>query len=99
MQIQQKRLAVLDQPVGVLQVGLALADGLHLGPAQRHAGLELLEQKVVVAGRRGYAPHRVRRWPQGRAASAAFSRRRVSFGTITWLVWRGTVAISSNSSS
>jgi hypothetical protein len=38
MHVEQKRLAILDEAVGVLQVGLALADGLDLGPAQRHAG-------------------------------------------------------------
>ena len=51
MQIQQKSLAVLDQPVGVFEVGLALADRFHLGPAQRHAGFHLFQQKVVVARR------------------------------------------------
>ena len=50
MQVEQKRLAVLDEAVGVFEVGLALADGFDLGPAQGHAGLELLQQKVVVAG-------------------------------------------------
>jgi hypothetical protein len=47
---KQKRLAVLDQAVGVFQVGLALADRLHLGAAQRNSGLEFLEEKVVMPG-------------------------------------------------
>ena len=50
MHVEQKRLAVLDQAVGVLEVCLALADRLDLGAAQGHAGFEPLQQKVVVAG-------------------------------------------------
>ena len=50
MHVEQKRFAVLDEAVGVLEVGLALADGLDLGAAQGHAGFEPLQQEVVVAG-------------------------------------------------
>jgi hypothetical protein len=34
MHVEQKRFAVLDEAVGVFEVGLALADGLDLGAAQ-----------------------------------------------------------------
>src|SRR5579863_7604982 len=67
MHVEQKRLAVLDEAIGVLQVRLAFADRLDLGSAQGDAGLELLQEKVVVAGRavvRGVplaAGHRVAR--------------------------------------
>src|SRR5271166_2568545 len=50
MHVEKKGLAVLDEAVGVLEVGLALADGLDFGPAQSNAGFKLLQQKVVVAG-------------------------------------------------
>src|SRR6266568_951297 len=50
MNIEQKCLAVLDEAVGVSQIGIALADGLDLGPPQCHAGLELLQKEVVMAG-------------------------------------------------
>ena len=50
MNVEQKRLAVLDEAVGVFEVGLALADRLDLSAAQGHAGLESLQQEVVVAG-------------------------------------------------
>jgi hypothetical protein len=50
MHIEQKRLTVLDQAVGVLEVGLPLADGLDLGSAKGHAGFKFFEEKVVVAG-------------------------------------------------
>src|ERR1700722_19318732 len=50
MQIQEERLAILDESVGVPEVCLPLADGLHLGAAQRHAGFEFLEEKVIMAG-------------------------------------------------
>src|SRR5258708_33513235 len=50
MYVEQKRLAVLDQAIGVLQIGLALADGLDLGATEGHAGLKPVQQKVVMAG-------------------------------------------------
>src|SRR5947208_9754247 len=51
MRIQQKALSILQQPIGILQVGLAFADRLHLGPAQRNSYLELVRQKIVEARR------------------------------------------------
>ena len=71
MCIQQKALPILQQAVRVLQVGLALADRLHLGPAQRHASLELIGQKIIKARRpveRGIAHARP---PPGRGPSAS----------------------------
>jgi hypothetical protein len=50
MNIEQKRFAILDEAVRVFEVGLALADGLDLCPAQSHAGFKLFQKKVVVAG-------------------------------------------------
>src|ERR1700678_3092402 len=49
MHVEQESLGILDQPVGVFQVGLALPYGLDFGPAQSYASLNLLHQKVVVA--------------------------------------------------
>ena len=46
--VVQPHLALLDAGVAVAQVGLALADALHLGAEQRDAGLEGLEHVVVV---------------------------------------------------
>ena len=50
MGIQQEGLAIFDDSVGVLQVGLTFADGLDLGAAQGDAALEAVEQEVIVAG-------------------------------------------------
>src|SRR5580658_2831029 len=50
MRIQQKGFPILDEAVGVLQIGLTLADRLDLGPAQGYARLVLLEDEVVVTG-------------------------------------------------
>jgi hypothetical protein len=50
MQIQKECLAILDEAVGVFEVGLALADGLDLSAAQGDPGLDLFKQKVIVAG-------------------------------------------------
>ena len=50
MQIEQEGLAVLDEAVRVLQVRFSFANGFDLGTAEGNAGLELLEQEVVVAG-------------------------------------------------
>src|SRR5438105_7015991 len=47
--VQEKALAVLEQAIGVLQVGFAFADGLDLGTAQGDSGLEPVEEGVVVA--------------------------------------------------
>ncbi len=51
MGVEQKGLAILEQAVGVLQVGLALANALDLGPAQGDAGLEAIFKEVVEGGR------------------------------------------------
>src|SRR5882757_11185279 len=50
MRIQQEGFTILDQPVGIFQIGFALANGFDLGTAQSYAGLELLQQEVVMAG-------------------------------------------------
>lgn len=50
MQIKKKRLTVFDQSVGVFEVGFSFADGFDLSAAERHTGLDLFEQEVVVAG-------------------------------------------------
>ena len=50
MNVKQKRLAVLDETVGISQVGLALANGLYLGAAEGNPCLEFLQQKIVMAG-------------------------------------------------
>ncbi len=89
MHVEQKRLAVLDQPVGVLQVGFALADGLDLGAAQGHAGLEFFQEKVVVAGGAILGGVALA-GSHGVAGPHGFLGPERSLGTITWLVWRGT---------
>src|SRR5271168_4710387 len=48
--VQEESLAVFEQPVGILEVGFAFADGFDFGAAEGDAGLEFVEQKVVVAG-------------------------------------------------
>src|SRR5277367_4374169 len=50
MGIEQEGLAVFEQTIGVLEVGLAFADRLDLAAAQGYAGLEPVEQEVVMAG-------------------------------------------------
>ena len=88
MQVEQERFAILDEAVGVFEVGLALADRFDFRPAQRHAGLELLKEKVVMPGGAVMrsvalaAGHGVAR--PGRLSSG----RAYPWRTITWLVWR-----------
>src|ERR1700739_470792 len=48
--VKQESLAVLDDSIGVLKIGLAFTDRLDLGSAKGHAGFESVEQKVIVAG-------------------------------------------------
>ena len=48
--VQEEAFAVFEQAVGVLEVGLAFADGLDLGAAEGDAGLELVGEEVIVAG-------------------------------------------------
>ena len=50
MRVEQEGFAILDQTIGVAQIGLAFADALDLGPAQGHSRLVAVEQKVVVTG-------------------------------------------------
>src|SRR5579859_695454 len=50
MYVEQKSLAILDEPVGVFEVGLAFADRLDLGSAQDYARLDFIVQEVVVSG-------------------------------------------------
>ena len=50
VRVQQETLAILEQAVGVFEVGFAFADGLDLGAAQGDPGLEFVEQGIVVAG-------------------------------------------------
>ena len=50
MGIQQEGLAIFDEAVGVLEVGLTFADGFDFGAAQGDSALEAVEQEVVVAG-------------------------------------------------
>ena len=51
MRIEQKGLVVLNQSVGVFQVGFPLADRLYFGPAQRHACFKFLQKKIIVPRR------------------------------------------------
>jgi len=50
MQVEQKSLAVFDEAVGILEIGLAFADGFDLSAAEGDAGFEFIGQEVVVAG-------------------------------------------------
>ena len=49
--VEQETLAILEQAVGVLEVGFALADGLDLSAAEGDAGLVFFGKEVVEAGR------------------------------------------------
>ena len=49
MQVEQKGLAVFDEAVGILEIGLAFADGFDLSAAEGDAGFKFVGQKVVVA--------------------------------------------------
>src|SRR5882757_5017179 len=49
MYVEQKGFTILDEPVGVFEIGLAFADGLDLGSAQDYAGLDLIVQEVIEA--------------------------------------------------
>ena len=50
MYIEQEGFSVLNQPIGVFQVGFAFADGFDFSPAEGDASLELLKEEVVVTG-------------------------------------------------
>jgi hypothetical protein len=49
MSVQQIGFAVFDDPVGILQIGLSLADGLDLCTPEGNAGFELVQQEVVMS--------------------------------------------------
>ena len=49
--VQEEGLAVLEQAIGVLEVGLAFANGLDFGTAQGDATLVAVAEEVVKAGR------------------------------------------------
>src|ERR1700728_973687 len=72
MRVQQEGLPILNQAVGILEIGFALPDRLDLGPAQGHPRLVLLEKEVVVGrlailgGVAGAGSHRVPRSGLGR---------------------------------
>jgi hypothetical protein len=51
MRIQQICFAVFDDSIRIFEIGLAFANGLNFGSPERDAGLELVEQKVIM--RRG----------------------------------------------
>ena len=50
MNVEQEGFAVLDEPVGIFEVGLAFADGFDLGAAEDDAGLDFVVEEVVEAG-------------------------------------------------
>src|SRR5580658_10867403 len=50
MHINQESFAIPNESVGIAEVGFAFANGLDLGAAESHTGLEFFQQKVVVGG-------------------------------------------------
>jgi hypothetical protein len=48
--VEEEALAVLEETVGVLEIGFAFADGFDLGAAEGDAGLEAVREEVVKAG-------------------------------------------------
>src|ERR1700721_35172 len=50
MYIEQEGFSVLNQPIGVFQIGFPFADGFDLSAAESHTGLEFFKEEVVVAG-------------------------------------------------
>ena len=46
--VQEPELSVLDQAIGVLEIGLAGADGFDLGAGENDSDLEFIEQEIVV---------------------------------------------------
>src|SRR5450759_1591734 len=48
MAVEEPEFAVFDQPVGVLEIGLAGSNRLHLGAGENDSGLEFFEQEIVV---------------------------------------------------
>jgi hypothetical protein len=48
MRVEKEGFPILNEAVGVFQIGFALADGLDLGAAEGDSGLVFLEEEVVV---------------------------------------------------
>src|SRR5208337_852489 len=46
--VEEPEFAVLDNAVGVLEIGGAATDRLHFGSGENHPGLEFFEQEIVV---------------------------------------------------
>src|SRR6187402_657445 len=51
VRVQKKSLAVFKETVGILEVGLAFADGFDLSSLESHAAFELVEEKIIMTGR------------------------------------------------
>jgi hypothetical protein len=49
MAVEEPEFAVLEQAVGVLEIGLAGANGLYLGSGENDSGFEFFEQEIVMA--------------------------------------------------
>ena len=47
--VEEPEFAVLDNAVGVLEIGCAATDRLYLGPGEHDAGLKFFKQEIVVA--------------------------------------------------
>ena len=76
MHIEQKRFAVLDEPIGVPKIRVTLPNGLYFGPTKGHAALKPVEKEVIMAGHpvlgriplaRGHRVARARRLLRGRS--------------------------------
>ena len=78
----EEDLAGFDAAVAVLEVDAPLADRLHLGAEQRNAGLERLEEVIVVAGlavvRHQAFRRAVRHGATSARAAASFAARRTA---------------------
>src|ERR1700687_982726 len=48
MAVEEPEFTILDQPVGVFEIGFAGSNGLHLGSGENNSGLEFFEQEIVV---------------------------------------------------
>jgi hypothetical protein len=46
--VEEPEFAVLDEAVGVLEIGLAGSNGLYFGSGENDSGLEFFEQEIVV---------------------------------------------------
>ena len=88
MEIEEEGLTVLDKAVGVLEVGLALADGLDLGAAEGDSGLKAFEEEEIVAGAAVLGGIAL---AGGDGIARAGGLGSISFpaGWMVWLDWRG----------